>query len=359
MKKETLIKVLFVILLSFIFAACGSDDDEETTVNDNEHGDDSEESLPDAIVVDDNDGIADEEADDDPESFCYSGGAVLYENAVQFKVCPGDSEKFQKQLCKDGRWVDDGDCVSGSVTIPGGAFRMGCDKETEGTCPEDAVPTHEVALSSYVMDKFEVPVELFEKCISENVCTNDNAEEPHYRTSSDSYQCNIGNPDRKNHPANCVTWRGAKAYCEWLGKRLPTEAEWENAARSGKVQIYPWGDTPEASCDNTVMKSSANGCGSNTTSPVGSKPDGASELGIFDLSGNVAEYTGDWYEKKFYSTDEASQQDTQGPAEPEKDKYKVIRGGSYIYGESHTRSSFRSSAKLDDPAIDFGFRCVK
>ena len=107
------------------------------------------------------------------------------------------------------------------------------------------------------------------------------------------------------------------------------------------------------------MKSSANGCGSNTTSPVGSKPDGASGLGINDLSGNVAEYTADWYEKNFYSTDEASQKDTQGPAEPEKDKYRVIRGGSYIYGESHTRASFRSSAKLDDPAIDFGFRCVK
>lgn len=359
MKKERLIKVLLVILLSFVFAACGSDDDEGIAVNDNENGDDSEESLPDAIVVDDNDVAADEDADDDPGSFCYSGGAVLYEGGVQFKVCPGDSEKFQKQLCKDGRWVDDGDCVAGSVTIPGGTFSMGCGKETEGTCPEDAVPVHEVGLSSYVMDKFEVPVELFEKCMAENVCTNDNAEEPHYRTSSDSYQCNIGNPDRKNHPANCVTWRGAKAYCEWIGKRLPTEAEWENAARSGKVRIYPWGDTPEASCDNTVMKSSANGCGSNTTSPVGSKPDGASEQGIFDLSGNVAEYTSDWYEKKFYSTAEASMQDTQGPAEPEKDKYKVIRGGSYIYGESHTRASFRSSAKLDDPAIDFGFRCVK
>lgn len=351
-------KALLFILLAFIFAACGNDEEEETNLNDNEN-DDTEESLPDAIVNDTEQELPDEDAEDAPESFCYSGGAILYESATQFKVCPGDGEKFQKQLCKDGKWVDEGDCVSGSVTIPAGSFKMGCDKEIEGSCPEDTVPLHEVALSSYVMDKFEVPVELFEKCMAENVCTNDNAEEPHYRTSSDSYQCNIGNPDRKNHPANCVTWHGAKAYCEWLGKRLPTEAEWENAAKSGKEQIYPWGDTPEASCDNTVMKSSANGCGSNTTSPVGSKPDGASGQGIFDLSGNVAEYTSDWYEKKFYSTEEASKADTQGPAEPEKDKFKVIRGGSYIYGENHARSSFRGSAKLDDPAIDFGFRCVK
>ncbi len=354
-------KTAFIfMLLAFLFAACGSDEEEENTPSEGETNDDAAyEELPDAVVSDDGRETPDEDAGGEPESFCYSGGALLYEGGTQFKVCPGDSEKFQKQVCKDGRWVDEGDCVDGSVTVSGGSFKMGCDKETEGTCPEDAVPLHDAELSSYLMDKFEVPVELFEKCIAENVCTNDDAEKPHYRTSSESYQCNIGNPDRKNHPANCVTWYGAKAYCEWLGKRLPTETEWENAAKGGKTQIYPWGNSPEASCDNTVMKSSANGCGSNTTSPIGSRPAGVSEQGIYDLSGNVAEYTADWYEKKFYSTEEATQKDTQGPAEPEKDKYKVIRGGSYIYGESHTRASFRSSAKLDDQAIDFGFRCVK
>ncbi|MBO7127559.1 formylglycine-generating enzyme family protein [bacterium] len=353
--------VLMFIFLSFLFAACGSEDEEDTDVNDNgnENTEDFDDSIPEVIIADNGQETPDEdEGANTPESFCYSGGAVLYEGATQFKVCPGDSDKFQKQLCKDGKWVDEGDCVSGSVTISSGSFKMGCNKDMEGNCPEDTVPVHEVALSSYVMDKFEVPVELFELCIAENVCTNDNADEPHYRTSSESDKCNIGNPERKNHPANCVTWYGAKAYCEWLGKRLPTEAQWENAAKSGKVQIYPWGNTPVASCDNTVMKGAANGCGSNTTSPIGSKASGISEQGIFDLSGNVSEYTEDWYEKKFYSTEEASKADTQGPAEPEKDKYKVIRGGSYIYGENHTRASFRSSSKLDDPAIDFGFRCV-
>ncbi len=352
------IRALAFIFMVLFFAACGSDE-EETVFNDNENVDDTEESLPDAIVNDTEQEIPDEEANDVPEYVCYSGGALINGGGQQFKVCSDDNTKFQKQICQDKKWVDEGACVAGTVTVSGGTFKMGCDKETEGTCPEDTVPLHEVELSGYEMDKFEVPVELYELCIAENICTNDNAEEPHYRTSSDSPNCNIGNPERKNHPANCVTWHGAKAYCEWLGKRLPTEAEWEYAAKSGKVQIYPWGNTPEASCDNTVMKSSANGCGTNTTYPVGSRPSGASEQGIYDLSGNVAEYTADWYEKKFYSTDEASQKDTQGPAEPEKDKYKVIRGGSYIYGENHTRASFRSSAKLDDKAIDFGFRCVK
>jgi Uncharacterized conserved protein len=349
---------LLFMLLAFLFAACGSDEEEETNLNDNENIEEPDDAIPDAIVNDSEKEESDEDEDKAPESFCYAGGAVLYEGATQFRVCPGDNEKFQKQICKNGRWVDEGDCVFGSVTIPAGSFKMGCNGDLEGSCPEDTVPVHDVNLSSYVMDKFEVPVELFELCMAENICTNDDPEKPHYRTSAESDKCNIGNSERLNHPANCVTWHGAKAYCEWLGKRLPTEAEWENAAKSGKVQIYPWGNTPVASCDNTVMKSEANGCGSNVTSPIGSKAAGVSEHGIFDLSGNVAEYTNDWYEKKFYSTEEASNTDPQGPAEPEKDKYKVIRGGSYIYGENHTHASFRGSAKLDDPAIDFGFRCV-
>lgn len=354
------IKIVLFMLFACLLVSCGSDEDEETTTvpvdADEEEVPDG--SLPDSIENDSEEEIPDEEKL--PDSFCFSGGALLYEGEQQFKVCGEDPEKFRKQVCKGGKWVDEGECVSGTVTIDAGSFKMGCDKETEGNCPEDTVPLHEVGLSSYVIDKFEVPVELFEKCIAENVCTNSNAEEPHYRTSSDSANCNIGNAERKNHPANCVTWYGAKAYCEWLGKRLPTEAQWENAAKSGKSWIYPWGNTPAASCDNNIMRdeNKGRGCGNNTTFPIGSRPDGVSAQGVYDLSGNVAEYTGDWYEKKFYSAEEAAQKDTEGPAEPEKDKYKVIRGGSFIYADDHARSSFRSSGKLDDPAMDFGFRCV-
>ena len=357
--------IMFLIFMFslFILIACGSEDEGVQPDNDAENNaennaEEPDEVLPDPAVGDSENETPDEDAGKAVEHACSSDAALLYEGESQFKLCAEENGKFQKQLCKKGKWVDDGECVSGSVTIPAGSFKMGCDRDLEGSCPEDAVPLHEVSLSSYVMDKFEVSVELYELCITENACNNDDPEKPHYRTTTDSYQCNIGNPDRKNHPANCVTWHGAKAYCEWLGKRLPTEAEWENAAKSGKVQIYPWGNTPVASCDNTVMKGEASGCGSNSTFPAGSKAAGVSVNGIYDLSGNVAEYTGDWYEKKFYSTEEAALADTHGPAEPEKDKYKVIRGGSYIYGESHTRASFRSAAKLDDPAIDFGFRCV-
>jgi Uncharacterized conserved protein len=354
------IKFLLCLILVFFFAAaCGSDEEneEKNQVNDNDTAEETEDETPVIIVEeDDEDAVEDEFR----KPTCYAGGAIIAEGGQQFVNCSEDPEKVRKQVCKNAKWVDEGDCVSATVKIPANSFKMGCDTEIEGNCKENAVPLHDVSVSEYTIDKFEVSVELFEKCIAANICTNDNAQEPHYRTSTDTYQCNIGNPDRKNHPANCVTWRGAKAYCEWLGKRLPTEAEWENAAKSGKAQLYPWGNSPEADCSNTVMRGSAAGCGSNTTSPIGSKPDGISANGIYDLSGNVAEYTNDWYDKNFYSKEEATQKDTQGPDEPEKetDKYKVVRGGSFVYGEDHARSSFRSGGKLDDPAIDFGFRCV-
>lgn len=369
-------KIRYLILLvffAFFLVSCGADDDEDinsgnnqgsgTETNDGENqGSDTgtnDDSLPDLPGGDtEEDEKSDDDADKTPESFCYSGGAILYEGDQQFKACPGDTEKMQKQLCKNKKWTDEGGCVSGKAQISAITFKMGCDPELEGKCPEDTLPMHEVSLSAYFIDKFEVTAEHFEACIAAGACTNDNSEEPHFRTSSDSDKCNIGNSERSNHPANCVTWRGADAYCRWIGKRLPTEAEWENAARAGALQIYPWGDSPEASCSNTVMKSSAGGCGYNVTFPVGSKPKGMSSYGVYDLSGNTAEYVSDWYDKKFYSTEEAAQKDPQGPAEPEKDKYKVIRGGSYLYGENHTRASYRSSAKLDDPAIDFGFRCA-
>ena len=354
---------IFFIILCFFAAACSSKDEGIEYPDDNDNTENNSEpednSLPDAIVDDSENETPDEKME--PEITCYTGGGIVYEGAQQFKICETDPEKFQKQLCAKGGWKDDGECISGTVTIPGGSFKMGCDKELEKKCPNDAKPPHEVALSSYVIDKFEVTVELFEKCIQENICNNDDPEKPHYRTSEDLFDCNIGNDSRKNHPVNCVTWFGAKAYCEWLGKRLPTEAEWEYAAKSGQNRIYPWGDTP-ATCENTVMfdeeESPIVSCGKRFTFPIGSKPEGVSAQGVYDLSGHVAEHTNDWYEENFYSTEEASQKDTQGPAEPEENKYKVIRGGSFIYGNDHAKSSFRGSTEPNKPDIDFGFRCV-
>ena len=346
-----------------IFAGCAGDEDDEggEVMNDSDNAgavDDTPE-LPDDDTAGPSDDGPEERPDEDKGSFCFAGGALLYENEQQFIPCGSGEGKFQRQICQNGKFVNAGDCISGLVDIPASEFMMGCSETLESKCNQDNVPQHTVSVSAFTIDRFEVTVALFEACIEAGACTNGNADEPQYRTSEDTDSCNIGNPDRANHPVNCVTWYGAKALCEWRGMRLPTEAEWETAAKSGKPQIYPWGNSPAASCDVAVMRSSANGCGFNSTFPIGSKPAGATENGLYDMAGNVAEFTNDWYLAGFYSTDEASQADTQGPGEPDQNAFKVVRGGSYIYGDDKMRASFRSGAGMDDSAIDFGFRCVK
>lgn len=350
----------YAFILTLALISCGVDDsdtvnDQDNSVLDNEQND-LDALIEDEDVVTDTDD--DEKTDVDQGLFCYSGGAVLYEGDQQFKMCPGDFNRVQKQICTNGKWVDEGDCILNYAVVPDSWFKMGCDPAIEGTCEEDNVPVHEPRLSEYSIDKFEVTVERFEQCIAAKACSNDNMEQPHYRTSNESYSCNIGNDERKNHPANCVTWYGAKAFCEWAGMRLPTEAEWEKAARSGNIQIYPWGNEPEPDCDYAIMKTVSNGCGFNVTFPVGTLPKGLSPFGLFDMGGNVAEYVSDWYDPEFYSSENAEDRDVSGPAEPGSDQFRVCRGGSYIYGEARMRTSFRSGCKMDDPAIDFGFRCA-
>ncbi len=359
-------KKFFLIpaILTFFIISCVVDDEDAVSdkdingsdidaVPDNDQTEQLDKTENGKNEVNDKD---EEEKDDDlvPGSFCFSGGAILYEGEQQYKVCPGFPEKMQKQLCKNGRWRDEADCIDNFAVIPGGKFIMGCDPEREGSCEEDNKPVHEVEISPFHIDKFEVTVERYMMCVDDGACYAS-----HYRTNNDSYRCNIGDNERKNHPVNCVTWEGADAFCKWSGGRLPTEAEWEKAARGTEGSIYPWGDSPSASCDNAVIESTSAGCGSGGTFPVGSKPEGKSPYGLHDVAGNVAEYVSDWYDKDFYSKEEAVQKDTQGPEKPSIEGYRVIRGGSFLYGERRTRAAYRSSTVMDDASINFGFRCVK
>ncbi|HOB71393.1 MAG TPA: SUMF1/EgtB/PvdO family nonheme iron enzyme [bacterium] len=353
--------LILLILSAFILFSCGVEEDEtqpdNNNTNDGNTVPDNDETLPDNELNDESNESG-EITDEFAESFCYSGGAVLYEGDQQYKMCPGDFKRVLKQICRNGKWVDEGDCTLNYAVVPDGWFKMGCDIDKEGYCEEDNIPVHEPRLSEYAIDKFEVNTERFEQCIAAGACNNNNADEPHYRTSTETYSCNIGNSERKNHPANCVTWYGAKAFCEWAEMRLPTEAEWEKAARAGNVQIYPWGDSPVPDCDHAIIKTVSSGCGYGVTFPIGTTPEGISQLGLFDMGGNVSEYVSDWYQKDFYSDPSAEDRDVKGPDEPEYDKFKVCRGGSYLYDERRVRTAFRNACKLDDPAIDFDFRCA-
>lgn len=356
-----------IIMAAFLMfsVSCGVEEDDFTPV-DNE-ANDTDQILTDEAVKDEgemnDEPVVDTEKPDkdtDPGSFCFSGDAILYEGDQQFTMCSSDFNRVQKQICKNGKWVNEGSCILNYAVVPDGEFLMGCDLEKEGRCEENNVPVHELRLSEYSIDKFEVSTERYEQCIASGYCNNDDPEKPHYQTASDSYKCNIDNSDRENHPANCVSWYGAKAYCEWVEMRLPTEAEWEKAARAGNVQIFPWGNSPEPDCEYAIIKTVSAGCGDNVTYPIGTLPNGISPYGLYNMSGNVAEYVSDWYSSVFYEDEKALARDCSGPEQPEAgfEGYRVCRGGSYLYDGRRSRTAYRSSCKIDSFSSDIGFRCA-
>jgi eukaryotic-like serine/threonine-protein kinase len=206
------------------------------------------------------------------------------------------------------------------VYVPAGEFTMG---SMDGDIDEKPVRT--IYLDAFWIDKTEVTQSMYAKC------TSDGCKEPACGYQGDNY------------PVVCVDWKSANAYCEWAGRRLPTEFEWEKAARGTDNRIYPWGDEP-ASCEYAVMDDlmgSGNGCGQNFAWEVGSKPDGISPNGALDMGGNVAEWVADWDP---YAVNGAGY---------------VLRGGGYLSIPSAVRVSKREV--LHWPVNNYkglGFRCA-
>lgn len=172
--------------------------------------------------------------------------------------------------------LDDGiEVVNELVLIEGGDFLQGLKKET-------------VNLGDFYIQKYEVTARDYQKCIDAGICKN-GIETRMYDTYENFFGCNIGSENDADNPANCISFEGAKTYCEWKGMRLPTELEREKAARGTDGRVYPWGEkTPD--CTFIVKNEPYTGCGTYSTFTVGSKPAGASPYGIMDMSGNVSEW---------------------------------------------------------------------
>jgi formylglycine-generating enzyme required for sulfatase activity len=220
------------------------------------------------------------------------------------------------------------------VLVPAGVFIMGSE---EGDADEK--PAHQVSLGSYYIDQHEVTVAQYRACVEAGACS-----EPLSATL-----CNWQGAAEDDHPINCIRWAEAHAYCQWAGLRLPTEAEWEKAARGTDGRTYPWGedfDRGKANyADHGIML---------RTKPVGSYPEGRSPYGADDMAGNVYEWVADWYEPNYYPT--SPFEDPQGPANASQ---RVLRGGSWWFESSRMRTFHREPYLPEDTDIDIGFRCAR
>jgi formylglycine-generating enzyme required for sulfatase activity len=239
--------------------------------------------------------------------------------------------------------------------VPAGKFTMGsrnvdaavaqCQQD-DSSCDqgwfEDELVPHVVALDAFYMDIYEVTNGRYADCVNAGVC------QPPLQTSSDSRSSYYGNSDFDNYPVIFVNWVMAKTYCEWRGARLPTEAEWEKAARGTDERTYPWGENID---DSYANYNNSNG----DTTEVGGYESGKTPYGLYDMAGNVWEWVADYYSASYYSDSPSS-----NPLGPHSGSGHVLRGGSWFDHAYFIRTTTRKGEEADVPRDNnFGFRCAK
>jgi len=232
------------------------------------------------------------------------------------------------------------------IRIPAGPFTMG---STDGLPNER--PEHTVTLGSYYVDQYEVTLSLYRKFLEST-----KQESP--STWDDEAATTVG-----DRPATGMKWESASAYCKWAGKRLPTEAEWEKAARGTDGRRYPWGDMQPfvdiANYNRGMWVNEAITLVAVTSGLEGMsvrhglKEGGKSPFGLFHMAGNAAEWVADWYGRDYYQ--KSPDQNPVGPSTGEK---RVIRGGSWADLPAALRVTARFSAEADYEDRTIGFRCA-
>ncbi len=226
---------------------------------------------------------------------------------------------------------DGGGCPPGMRELPGGSYVMG------GTLNVDERPPHAVTMRVFCIDETEVTVEAYARCVAAGTCA----------AAGTEAQCNGAVAGRGTHPINCVTFDQAQAFCSFAGKRLPTEEEWEYAARGTDGRIYPWGGF--APTGNACWSGTGNDVGvgnRRSTCPVGSYPAGASPFGLLDMAGNVMEWTAGGYSSSYTAA--------RDPRQP------VYRGGSWSHSNlDMLRTTTRVRGTLTDRNSGLGMRCAR
>jgi len=221
------------------------------------------------------------------------------------------------------------------VYVSEGTFTMGSDRF------DNERPIHEVYLDAYWIDKYEVTNAQYAQCVAAGGCTAP------YSTDSYTRGGYYNNEDYADYPVIYVDWFQADAYCTWAGGSLPTEAQWEKAARGTDGRTYPWGEA-SLTC-NLANYTNCEG----DTSAVGSYPDGASPYGAMDMAGNVWEWVADWYNRGYYANSPSA-----NPTGPASGDYRVLRGGSWFVLDNYeVRAAYRFWVDPDYYWYLNGFRC--
>ncbi len=244
--------------------------------------------------------------------------------------------------------------VDEMVGIPAGSFLMGSDKKKDHNAYPPEMPQRRVFLDTYDVDKYEVTALQFLKF----VVATDRPPLLDWRYDGGNFQESMS-----HHPVMHVSWYDADAYCRWAGKRLPTSAEWEKAARGEDGRIYPWGNQPAG-------LSRANFGRTGLSGPVRDRPErlllyppiisvdkyenAVSPYGVFQMAGNVAEWTADWYDPNYYKT-----APDRNPKGPDRGTQKAFRGGGWIDSSPSVRPAQRNGAEPTVKMNWLGFRCAR
>ena len=242
------------------------------------------------------------------------------------------------------------------IFIPAGEFIMGRDPDPDPDLFWGAeAPAHKVYLDSYYIYRTEVTNAMYQVCVAEGACPKPGA------IDSETRENYYDNSEFSNYPVIYVSWVGAVSYCQWANARLPTEAEWEKAARGDDGRYFPWGNTPlngnlanfcDQNCPGREREIGLED-GYRDTAPVGSYSAGASPYGVLDMAGNVWEWASDFFDPGYYQSSPS-----ENPLGPGSGSRRVIRGGSWFNPASGIRTVARASQKPDMALDTIGFRCV-
>jgi formylglycine-generating enzyme required for sulfatase activity len=235
--------------------------------------------------------------------------------------------------------------AAGPVLVPAGEFLMGS-AESKQVADDPDAPRHTVYLDAFRIDRVEVTNGMYAKCVAAGACK---APLVWGGGPSQDYQ----NPDLVNYPVTFVSWSDAQAYCQWAGGRLPTEAEWEKAARGADGWLYPWGNQePDPGRCNFRELGSTELIGELT--PVGGYPAGASPYGALDMAGNADEWVADWFDPAYYKSSPS-----RNPAGPDTGEERVVRGGNSNDLPWAVHAAWRWQSDPAERSARTGFRCAR